>query len=169
MANRRLVPGLLILLLAGCATPRPHWQDPSLHSISRDSLVRFESREEFDGYLDELLEAADRYDMWWAYRRANPGAGLMAQAGDVPPCDPEDEDCAGMVEEIVMTGSRVQRSSITNNQEIGVDEGDIVKLYKDFLIVLQDGRLFSVSIGESASELALIDRMDIYASPEDDV
>ena len=65
MKNRLAGLATLIALLAGCATPRPHWQDPSLDSISRDSLVRFESREEFDAYLDELYKAADDYDMWW--------------------------------------------------------------------------------------------------------
>jgi hypothetical protein len=35
-------------------------------------------------------------------------------------------------------------ASITNNQEVGVDEGDIVKAAGDFLVILRRGRLFSV-------------------------
>jgi hypothetical protein len=35
-------------------------------------------------------------------------------------------------------------TSITNNQELGVDEGDIVKASRDLLIVLRRGRLFSI-------------------------
>lgn len=49
------------------------------------------------------------------------------------------------VEEIVVTGS-MAAPSITNNQEAGVDEGDIVKLTGDLLVVLRRGRLFTVSI-----------------------
>jgi len=37
--------------------------------------------------------------------------------------------------------------SITNNQELGVDEGDIVKAHDQHLIVLRRGRLFSVHLG----------------------
>ncbi len=36
--------------------------------------------------------------------------------------------------------------SITNNQHADVDEGDIVKLHKDHLVVLRRGRLFTVSL-----------------------
>jgi hypothetical protein len=39
------------------------------------------------------------------------------------------------------------RASITNVQHAGVDEGGIVKLHGDHLIVLRRGRLFTVDIG----------------------
>jgi hypothetical protein len=40
--------------------------------------------------------------------------------------------------------------SITNNQVLGVDEGDIVKHRGDYLIVLRRGRLFTVRVGGDA-------------------
>jgi Beta propeller domain len=40
--------------------------------------------------------------------------------------------------------------SVTNTQHAGVDEGGIVKLHGDHLIVLRRGRLFTVAIGEGA-------------------
>ncbi len=40
--------------------------------------------------------------------------------------------------------------SITNNQHAGVDEGDIVKLHGDHLVMLRRGRLFTVAIGGNA-------------------
>src|SRR5213078_4862563 len=40
--------------------------------------------------------------------------------------------------------------SITNTQHAGVDEGGIVKLHGDHLVVLRRGRLFTVAIGDSA-------------------
>lgn len=39
-------------------------------------------------------------------------------------------------------------SEITNNQEAGVDEGGVVKNYRDFLLVLRHGRLVSARIGD---------------------
>ncbi|HXQ69666.1 MAG TPA: beta-propeller domain-containing protein, partial [Pyrinomonadaceae bacterium] len=39
--------------------------------------------------------------------------------------------------------------SITNTQHAGVDEGDIVKLHGDHLVILRRGRLFTVAINES--------------------
>ena len=53
--------------------------------------------------------------------------------------------------------------SITNNQEVGVDEGDIVKRVGEYLILLRRGRLFSVEIGdESGDPIRLIDRQDVF-------
>ena len=74
-------------------------------------------------------------------------------------------------EQIVVTGSRISAAppaaapaatSVTNVQTQGVDEGDIVKLYGRFLIVLQDGRLFSVDTGAAPGALALADRVNVY-------
>jgi hypothetical protein len=48
--------------------------------------------------------------------------------------------------------------SITNNQVIGVDEGDIVKARGDILVVLRRGRLFTVSLaGGAIRPVAAID------------
>ena len=52
------------------------------------------------------------------------------------------------LEEVAVTGSRVAASvSVTNTQHAGVDEGDIVKQYGDYLVMLRRGRLFTVNIG----------------------
>jgi len=48
------------------------------------------------------------------------------------------------LELVVVTGSLVQ--SITNTQTDGVDEGGIVKVHGDHLVILRRGRLFTVSI-----------------------
>ncbi len=39
--------------------------------------------------------------------------------------------------------------SVTNTQHAGVDEGGIVKVHGDHLVVLRRGRLFTVAIGET--------------------
>src|SRR6185369_4658032 len=40
--------------------------------------------------------------------------------------------------------------SVTNTQHAGVDEGGIVKVHGDHLVVLRRGRLFTVAIGDGA-------------------
>lgn len=56
---------------------------------------------------------------------------------------------------------------ITNNQTVGVDEGGIVKQIGRFLVVLQDGRLFSVDTGKAeGAPLRLAGRIDVYRTPQ---
>jgi hypothetical protein len=57
--------------------------------------------------------------------------------------------------------------SITNNQERAVDEGDIIKRIGPYLIVLQDGRLFTVNLLPDGPGLALVDRANVYRSGDD--
>ena len=75
-----------------------------------------------------------------------------------PPAPPPAPSALGAVESVAVTGGR--SNSITNNQEAGVDEGDIVKLHGDTLVVLRRGRLFTVSLGHSA--LHPVDSINAY-------
>ena len=50
--------------------------------------------------------------------------------------------------------------AITNTQEVGVDEGGIVKNAGDYLVVLRRGRLFTVRTGDGA--LAPVDAIDAF-------
>ena len=65
----------------------------------------------------------------------------------------------GGEEAIVVTGARA--TSVTNNQEQGVDEGDLVKLSGDTLIVLRRGRLFTISI--AGNGMRPVDAINAYA------
>jgi len=51
--------------------------------------------------------------------------------------------------------------SVTNVQTAGVDEGGIVKVHKDHLVILRRGRLFTVRIGDNA--LRPVDMQDAFA------
>jgi hypothetical protein len=51
--------------------------------------------------------------------------------------------------------------SITNTQHAGVDEGGIVKLHGEHLVILRRGRLFTVKIGDNA--LRPVGSVDAYA------
>ena len=47
-------------------------------------------------------------------------------------------------------GASKDEDSVTNTQHAGVDEGGIVKLHGDHLVVLRRGRLFTVAVGDNA-------------------
>ena len=53
------------------------------------------------------------------------------------------------------------KESVTNTQHAGVDEGGIVKVHGDHLVVLRRGRLFTVAIGDQA--LKPISNIDAFA------
>ncbi|HVH12238.1 MAG TPA: beta-propeller domain-containing protein, partial [Longimicrobium sp.] len=50
------------------------------------------------------------------------------------------------LEDVVVTGS-TEAVSVTNSQHEGVDEGGIVKVHGDHLVILRRGRLFTVDVG----------------------
>ncbi|RZJ43528.1 MAG: hypothetical protein EON87_12040 [Brevundimonas sp.] len=79
-------------------------------------------------------------------------------------CPPEHPECNDLtqVDEVVVTamGAPAAAPSITNNQEAGVDEGDIVKSRGDTLIILRRGRLFTVDTAQG--RLRLVDRIEAY-------
>jgi hypothetical protein len=60
--------------------------------------------------------------------------------------------------------------SITNNQQRGVEEGDIVKQVGHYLLILQDGRIFVADFESGpARGLTLTDRADVYRDPHTDM
>jgi hypothetical protein len=157
--RRALTMGVLLAALGGCATVRMASELSSERAAAErqsavrergrrtaDRLVSFADEAEFRRYLRSARRAAAARDLWWA--------GVHRQAG----ANSGDQD-------VVVTGSRVmpRNASITNVQEAGVDEGDIVKQIDRFLIVLQDGRLFAVDTGTGpGASLRLTDRMNVY-------
>jgi len=48
----------------------------------------------------------------------------------------------------VMVSAAPEQESVTNTQHAGVDEGGIVKVHGDHLVILRRGRLFTVAIGD---------------------
>ena len=57
--------------------------------------------------------------------------------------------------------SKAESESITNTQHAGVDEGGIVKLHGEHLVILRRGRLFTVRIGDDS--LKPVASTDAYA------
>lgn len=65
---------------------------------------------------------------------------------------------------IQVSGAPVQES-VTNTQHAGVDEGGIVKVHGDHLVILRRGRLFTVAIGDG--ELRPISSIDAFGGDVD--
>jgi hypothetical protein len=57
---------------------------------------------------------------------------------------------SGSTETVMVSASVDEAESITNTQHPGVDEGGIVKLHGDHLVILRRGRLFTIAIGDNA-------------------
>ncbi|OQW56849.1 MAG: hypothetical protein A4S17_13265 [Proteobacteria bacterium HN_bin10] len=163
---RRWIGLLGAAVAVACASTTPIERAPD-DAPSWPTLARFVSESEFLQYVEATAEARRA-------RGASQDSYWKQNESDAQPCPPDDPDCG--MDEVMVTGSRVARphvsaaspiatvsgETITNVQTAGVDEGDIVKMIGRFLIVLQDGRLFSVDTGASSEDLALVDRIDIY-------
>ncbi|HEY6332111.1 MAG TPA: beta-propeller domain-containing protein [Blastocatellia bacterium] len=125
---------LTLLCLNGCERTsanridKPNGQsDPA----PRKTMRAFHSDQEIASYLHELAQKERR-----GQARANTMAGAaqepMAKAEGAPAPAADDKD------------------SVTNVQEAGVDEGGIVKVHGNHLVILRRGRLFTVAIGDSS-------------------
>jgi hypothetical protein len=159
----------IVLLGCGCTSLQPAANDPEAAGLAAARLRRFHDMAEFDAYRDRVRTLGKSRNVLWSWGQPQPNRRVLLAQNEAEPCDPALGDCGGLQEAIV-TGSRkaARQSSITNNQEVDVDEGDIVKQYGRFLIVLQDGRLFSIDTAAHGASLRVVDRIDVYASPDAD-
>lgn len=155
---KRIGLALVAAALCGCATT-PDFSVPS--PTAWPELTKFQSEAEFEHYYltitGHLEQDVEQSDDWWM------------DGSPPPPPSPVAEMSAPA--EIVVTATRIDDTnpSITNTQEAGVDEGDIVKQIGQYLIVMQDGRLFSIDLlpgGEPG--LHHVDRENVYQTTEED-
>jgi hypothetical protein len=173
---RMLLPGLGFFCFCAAAAAQPvpagEADPPALSRFTSPTLTRFASEEEFLAYGQAVQAAQRRRDRWGErvrrIRFAQAESGAQSTDPQEPVCTdpeicPEENDAAGSV---TVTGSRISaptNPSITNNQTSGVDEGDIVKQIGQFLIVLQDGRLFVIDTRPGGRRgIRLADRADVY-------
>jgi len=189
----------VMALVGCTTTSRPAFEDARLKRLATPTLEKFESEAAFVTYIRRVRDLARERGAWWAsakvkgaqfarlqrlpdvrgrttrralearYAKA-PTSGAPAEVpcpeGVKPPCYSDAKE-----EKVVVTGSRISTpaASITNVQMRGVDEGDIVKRFGTFLVVLQDGRLFTVNTRPGGQAgLAVIDRANVYRSSKED-
>jgi hypothetical protein len=133
--------GVLITALAACAG-RPVSSAPAppifWNNDAKKTMRAFGSEEELKSYFRKLAEERKK-EMARARREANvnPAAPMASM------------DSNGQAQSVAKEKAGADES-ITNTQHVGVDEGDIVKLHGDHLVVLRRGRLFTVAIGSGA-------------------
>ena len=110
----------------------------------KKTMKAFGSEQELARYFRELAEK---------YRRDGRSRGLALY----------DSDSAvnAAAAEPAPLAKAEEKESVTNTQHAGVDEGGIVKVHGDHLVVLRRGRLFTVAIGDGA--LRPISAVDAFA------
>ncbi len=154
----------------------------ALDAFTAPTLTRFGSEAELRNYVEAVRQfqrtrGRYRYSARSVPRFAQaamPGGAAQSDA-DAPLCPPDQPECLEDEgdEQVIVTGSRVpppSNPSITNNQLRSVEEGDIVKQIGQFLLVLQDGRIFVVDTRAGGGrDLALADRADVYRDPQSDM
>jgi Beta propeller domain len=143
----------LVLTLVGLAQwptgtipPVPPVREAGFNPVKR-TMRPFRSEQELAAYFRELAKKQ---------KKIQTRPELMMQ-------EPQQESAAvvtNLPQEHAKTVA-TKNESITNTQEAGVDEGGIVKLHGDHLVVLRRGRLFTVKIGDGS--LQPISAVDAFA------
>jgi Beta propeller domain len=155
----------LCLSVAACATTTtPETPSAQVEAATAQSkrfgvtnrLSQFASDAAWEGYIGKVSErdATSAYDM-------PPPPPPSAPPPPPPPAPP-----SATSESVSATASRASTPSptnpeITNNQNVGVDEGGIIKQIGPYLLVLQDGRIFTV---DTRASMRLSDRLNVYTS-----
>lgn len=148
MLRLLLTGALAMAALAGCDTAIGD-QSRLVEGERGPALKRFASARAFEAFVESQRRKAKALDTFNAqqptvmYEMASSSEATADVADAEPPANPE----------------------ITNNQTVGVDEGGIVKQVGRYLVMLQDGRLFSADLGAApGATLRLADRIDVYRS-----
>ena len=133
----RLCTALLLAVIPICAlassAPEP-----------KRTLARFESEAELQEWLAKLRKQIE------STRRARQkSAADMAVASSPAPAPPPAAALA-MAPAKSEAAGKIAEESVTNVQTAGVDEGGIVKVHGEHLVVLRRGRLFTVSLAHGS-------------------
>ena len=102
-------------------------------------MSAFGSEDELKNYFRQLAEE----------RRRDQARGRR-EAGANPPAPAQNQAATSVAKAGEGLAAKDDNESITNTQHAGVDEGGIVKLHGDHLVVLRRGRLFTVAVGDGA-------------------
>ncbi len=155
-----LAAGFAALSLSGAGAASAQAGDGSKSNASkpRGSLTAFRSDSELRAYLRRLKREKEPMPPQPVYAPMPPPPPPMAP----PPAASESAPSP-----IVVTGTSVAplpaakaADGITNNQEANVDEGGIVKMRGDTLVVLRRGRLFTISL--AGGGMRPVDSIDAF-------
>ena len=113
---------------------------------AKKTMKAFSSEEEMRRYFSER---AEKQKQALARAQKSMSADATSNSALAPPMAMADSD------------EKAKPESVTNTQHAGVDEGGIVKVHGDHLVVLRRGRLFTVAIGDGA--LKPVSAVDAFA------
>ena len=122
-------------------------------TTSHQTLQAFQSDAELKAYLRQVADKNRQTRSW-----LSTFASMSSLAKDAAPA-PQSAP-AGNAPQAESADRSSTTESVTNVQHAGVDEGDIVKVHGDQLVILRRGRLFTVAIGKGA--LAPISSADAF-------
>ena len=142
MSKNRLLAAVFAAL-AATAISAPAGANAS--TAPRKTLTAFASEQELTDLFKRWADETRRREE--ARRRDIAAQGLMSQAAPASPAAAAPKAAAEAVAD-----------SITNVQHAGVDEGGIVKLHGEHLVILRRGRLFTVRIAGGSLEAGLVRR-----------
>ena len=125
------------ILMQGCSNSNKN--KVKVEELTYKGLAAFSSEEDFNDYLRSLRDNQKRQSKSSGSSDNVATEAAIAPAQASPPSD---------------TNDGATESSITNNQEVGVDEGDIIKAYRDYLVILRRGRLFVVKTSNGLQKVA---------------
>lgn len=143
----------LVLLAAVAATiasavpslqggaPEPEPIESSVSAGPSKTMRAFRSEQELKDFFKSLAEKQQQH--------------ARAKSANSPLATP-DADASGAA-----VAKDDKEESVTNTQHAGVDEGGIVKVHGDHLVILRRGRLFTVRIGDNS--LRPVAAVDAYA------
>lgn len=160
---------LLLLAVASTASPTHAGGRGQLYAFKSEAeLVRFLQRSQGvrPGFLPEPVPVPPPPPppppvmAMPSVSPAAPAAPAAKATQDVPV-----EVSAFSAESIVVTGSRIASPSITNTQEAAVDEGGIVKVQGEVLVILRRGRLFTVSV--AGGGMKAVDQINAFPPGSD--
>ena len=136
-----------IFLLIDAAIAAAPLSAQAAEALPKPTLTSFRSDTELKAWLDALRRRLDAEPR----RRASSGSATADFAVAAPaPAIAAQAPAAPM--------AKATAESVTNTQVAGVDEGGIVKVHGEHLVVLRRGRLFTVNIrGSALSPVAIAD------------
>ena len=148
MHTRLLTALTLVIALCTCSA--------SAANAPRRTLTAFASEQEIADLFRRWSEDYRRRQEAEAARRRDSG-GMPASAPAQAQAKPDASAS--------YAAKAVAEDSITNVQHAGVDEGGIVKLHGEHLVILRRGRLFTVKVGDE--QLRPVSRIDAYGAGVD--
>ncbi|HKS11247.1 MAG TPA: beta-propeller domain-containing protein [Pyrinomonadaceae bacterium] len=130
-----LFAAVIVVCLSALTTVTTGTIPPVTPPAAARKMQAFKSEQELKRYFRRLAAKSRPMNVAKPAEVAGVAASPVAKAAEPAP--------------LARARSSEDSESITNTQHVGVDEGDIVKLHGDHLVILRRGRLFTVAINES--------------------